>query len=303
MSRAKVEELKARLASLDAEDEYVNIHDYNGLVKDVLKSTGDRAWAEKICKTVERKIAGRGGVFYEYCLLARGVMDNLKDRDWAAKLLKNADDSVGETIGDDGLDVYDILEAEDSFYAIVAKAILDVLGDEPWAAEIIVYAISECEKEKDVAPGDCAYLLACGSDKFADKVWKQILEEELTDAKCFRLADEIMAIDDRIYNEGKPWHIENILPQCFDRVIYNKSKSWHLKNIKRAKAFMRKGIDIVEENRECDDYFDLDSAESAINLLNDAKLTKLFKEFKEEAYPDQIARTRKLPLRKTPLKH
>ena len=267
MSRIKVEELKARLASLDAEDEDVDIHNYNGLVKDVLKSTGDRAWAEKICKTVERKIAERGGVFFDYCLLAKGVMDNLKDRNWAAKLLKNADDSVGLNIGDDGLDVYDILEAEDSFYAIVANYILDVLGDESWAAEIIVYAISECEKEKDVAPGDCAYLLSCRSDKFADKVWKQILEEELTDAKCFRLADEIMAIDDR---------------------IYNKSKSWHLKNIKRAKAFMRKGIDIVEENRECDDLFDLDSAENTLNLLDDAKLTKNFKEFKEEAYPDEL---------------
>jgi hypothetical protein len=50
---------------------------------------------------------------------------------------------------------------------------------------------------------------------------------------------------------------------------------------------MRKGIDIVEENRECDDYFDLDSAENTLEVLNDAKLTKLFKEFKEEAYPDE----------------
>lgn len=261
------------LDGFESEGEGFYLEPYETLVRNILKTLKDKARIAKICKDVEGKIASRGGVFYDYCILAEIVMENLKDRTWAIKLLKKAEENVEESIGA-ALDQYDI-EEEDSYYAILATKILDVLDDEEWGADVIVYAISECDMENNVAPIDCAYLLACQREAFADKVWNRLLkEEDLSDAKCFNLADAIMTIDGRLYG--------NKIDKETARV-FKKDEAWHQKNIKRAKAFMKQGIDNMEESLECDD-FDFDDAEKTLKILKDAKLTKLYEEAQKEAY-------------------
>jgi hypothetical protein len=260
MSKNKVEELKERLADLNAEGEEFCLDDYNKLVKDVLKHTKDKPWAAEICKKVESKIARRGGVFYDYCLLAEIVMENLKDKAWARKLLKKAENKVEESIGG-SLDNYDI-EEEDSYYTILATQILNILDDGKWGADVIVHAI-ECDMEENVAPVDCAYMLACRQEKFADKVWKRLLEEEdLSDARCFSMADAIMTIDARLYTKGKKNELK-------------KDEAWHQKNIKRAKSFMRRGIEAMEDYSDSTES-DLANAEKTLKILKDPELSKLF---------------------------
>lgn len=275
MSKNKVEGLKERLADLNAEGEEFCLDDYKELVKDVLKHTKDKIWAAEICKKVEGKIGRRGGVFYDYCLLAEIVMENLKDKVWATKLLKKAEDKVEESIGD-ALDNYDI-EEEDSYYVILAKKILDILDDEKWAADVIVYVLSACDLEEHVAPTDCAYLLACRQEKFSDKVWKRLLEEEdLSDARCFNIADAIMTIDGNLYKKGKKSRLDRETAREF-----KKDEAWHQKNIKWAKAFMRRGIEAMEDYSDSTS-FDLADAEKTLKILKDPELNNLYKEAQKQ---------------------
>ena len=262
MSKNKVEELKGRLAELNAEGEEFCIDDYNELVKDVLKHTKDKTWSTEICKKLEGKIGRRGGIFYDYCLLAEIVMENLRDKAWATKLLKKAENRVEESIGG-SLDNYDI-EEEDSYYAILAKKILDILDDEKWGADLIVHAIA-CDMEKDVASVDCAFLLACRQEKFTDKVWNRFLkEEDLTDAQYLNLAEAIMTIDARLYTKGK-------------KNEYGKDEAWHQKNIKWVKAFMRKGIEAMEDYSDSAES-DLTNAKKTLKMLKDPELNRQYKE-------------------------
>ena len=262
MSKNKVEELKERLAELNTEGEEFCIDDYNELVKDVLKHTKDKTWSTEICKKLEGKIGRRGGIFYDYCLLAEIVMENLRDKAWATKLLKKAENKVEESIGG-SLDNYDI-EEEDSYYAILAKKILDILDDEKWGANVIVHAIA-CDMEKDTAPVDLAYLLACRQEKLADKVWNRFLkEEDMTDAQYLNLADAIITIDARLYKKGKK-------NEC------GKNEAWHQKNIERAKSFIRRGIEAMEDYSDSTES-DLANAEKTLKILKDPELNRQYKE-------------------------
>jgi hypothetical protein len=250
---------------LDGIDEGGNdfyIGSYAGVINDILKTLKDKTWAAKICKKVEGKIGRRGGVFFDYCLLAEIVMEYLKDKAWATKLLKKAENKVEESIGG-SLDNYDI-EEEDSYYAILAKKILDILDDEKWGANVIVHAIA-CDMEKYTAPVDCAFLLAFRKEKFADKVWKRLLEEEdLNDARSFSIANAIMTIDGRLYNNGK-------------KNEYKKNETWHQNNIKLAKSFMQKGIEAMEEYSDCDDFV-LADTKKTLKILKDPELNRQYKE-------------------------
>ena len=250
---------------LDGIDEGGNdfyIGSYAGVINDILKTLKDKTWAAKICKKVEGKIGRRGGVFFDYCLLAEIVMEYLKDKAWATKLLKKAENRVEESIGG-SLDNYDI-EEEDSYYAILAKKILDILDDEKWGADLIVHAIA-CDMEKDVASVDCAFLLACRQEKFTDKVWNRFLkEEDLTDAQYLNLAEAIMTIDARLYTKGK-------------KNEYGKDEAWHQKNIKWVKAFMRKGIEAMEDYSDSAES-DLTNAKKTLKMLKDPELNRQYKE-------------------------
>jgi hypothetical protein len=268
MSKNKVEELKERLADLNAEGEEFCIDDYNKLVKDVIEHTNDKVWAAKICKKVEGKITKRGGFFYDYCELAEFVMDNLEDRKWAIKLLKKAEANVGDTMGCRILDKYSI-DDEDSCYAILATRILNVLDDETWAADVIVYAVSECREEQDVAPINCTYLMACRGGELAGKVWGRLMNEaDLSDVQCFKFADAIMTIDGRLYENGR-------------KNEYEKDEDWHQENIKWAKSFMRKGIEAMVDYSESTS-FDLPDAEEALKILKDPELNKLYADAKKK---------------------
>ena len=250
---------------LDGIDEGGNdfyIGSYAGVINDILKTLKDKTWAAEICKKVEGKIGRRGGVFFDYCLLSEIVMEYLKDKAWATKLLKKAENKVEESIGG-SLDNYDI-EEEDSYYAILAKKILDILDDEKWGANVIVHAIA-CDMEKYTAPVDCAFLLAFRKEKFADKVWNRFLkEEDMTDAQYLNLADAIMTIDARLYKKGKK-------NEC------GKNEAWHQKNIERAKSFMRRGIEAMEDYSDSTES-DLANAGKTLKILKDPELNKLYKE-------------------------
>jgi len=131
--------------------------------------------------------------------------------------------------------------------------------------------------ENDVAPTDCAYLLACRQEKFADKVWKQLLEEEdLTDAQYLRLANAIVTIDGNLYKKGKKSRLDRETAREF-----KKDEAWHQKNIKWAKAFMRRGIEAMEDYSDSTS-FDLADAEKTLKILKDPELNRQYKEARKK---------------------
>lgn len=264
------------LDGIDEEGEVFYIESYAALSKDILKTLKDRAWVTKICKKVEGKIAGRGGVFYDYCLLSKIVMENLKDKPWAIKLLKKAEKKVGESVGE-VLEDYAIDE-ESSCHAIFATKILDILNDQKWAARIIVDTLcnsdSSFDSESNFDYQRCGGVIACQSGKFAETVWNLLHKGgDLTDAQCFGAAYGIMQMDigDFETEDGE----EDV----------EMDEAWHKKNIKWAKIYMKKGIDIMEDSLECRDS-DFDNAENTLRILKDAGLAKLYKKAKKAAYSD-----------------